>query len=158
MTDNLKVGSKAPDFTLINQRGETVHLAELIGKKSIVLFFYPQDSSAGCTAEACAFRDSYEDFTDAGAEVIGISGGTTEGKETFARQHRLPFILLSDPDWSVAKQYDVGIQFAIFRDRKTFVIDRAGVIRHIFASKMNVFAHSKEALNIVKQLEAEVKA
>jgi thioredoxin-dependent peroxiredoxin len=154
----LAVGSKAPDFTLLNQNNEPVHLADLIGKKLIVLFFYPQDSSAGCTLEACSFRDSYEDFVEAGAEVIGISGGTVDTKQAFAQRHRLPFILLNDPDWSVAKRYDVGISFAIFRDRKTYVIDHAGVIRHIFSAKMNVYQHSKEALDIVKKLVAEAKA
>lgn len=158
MAAKLGLGTPAPDFTLKNQKDESVHLADLIGKKLIVLFFYPADSSAGCTLEACAFRDSYQDFTDAGAEVIGISGGTTDGKAAFARKNRLPFILLNDPDRAVADLYDVNTNFFGIQDRKTFVIDSAGIIRHVFSSQMGVFKHTKEALDIIKKLVDEAKA
>lgn len=153
MSHHLQVGNQAPDFTLFNQKDEAVRLSDYIGKKVIVLFFYPKDNSVGCTAEACAFRDSYEAFTDAGAEVIGISEGSTADKEFFARKNRLPFLLLNDPDRAVAEQYDVTISLGIFRERKTFVIDRSGIVRHIFASQLNMNKHMTEALEVVRQLQ-----
>ncbi len=156
MSDKLSAGSPAPNFTLHNQNNELVSLSDFLGKKTIVLFFYPADNTPGCTAEACSFRDSYEDFTDAGAEVIGISGGTVENKQSFILKNRLPFTLLNDSDWSVAKAYGVGSSFMILRDRKTFVIDRTGIVRHVFSSMFNMAQHSQEALDIVKTLEKEV--
>src|SRR5919201_2404391 len=94
--DKVQVGDLAPDFSLPDKSGAAVRLSELLGKKAIVLYFYPKDNTPGCTTEACAFRDSYETFKDAGAEVIGISSDSTESHEQFATKHRLPFILLSD--------------------------------------------------------------
>src|SRR3954462_14725831 len=105
MGTKLAVGSKAPDFVLPNQNGDGVHFADRIGKKVIVLYFYPKDFTGGCTAEACAFRDSYETFSDAGAEVMGVSADTAESHHDFAEQHRLPFTLLSDPGSKVAELY-----------------------------------------------------
>ncbi len=152
MTEKLDVGSKAPDFTLQDKNGNPFHLADMIGKKVIVLYFYPADFTGGCTREACAFRDSYESFTDAGAEVIGVSDGTVENKQAFAQQNRLPFILLNDPDRSVANLYGVGITLGVFKERKTFVIDRDGVVRHLFSSQMNFGKHVESAIEIVKKL------
>jgi peroxiredoxin Q/BCP len=151
----LEIGSKAPDFTLIDQNGAPVHLAERVREHVVVLFFYPKDNSAGCTMEACAFRDSYEDFQDAGAEVIGISGGTTETKQQFVRKNRLPFTLVTDADGAVAKAYDAEKQsglMALAPQRATFVIDRDGIIRHRFESRFNMNAHVTEALKIVQNL------
>ena len=92
----IQVGDAAPDFTLPTQSGTPVSLKDFTGKTAIVLYFYPRDNTPGCTAEACAFRDSYEVFKDAGAEVIGISSDSVESHQQFAARHRLPFILLSD--------------------------------------------------------------
>lgn len=156
MGDMLTVGSHAPDFTLEDQNGQPVHLAERIGKNVIVLFFYPKDNSRGCTAEACAFRDSYEDFQDAGADVIGVSGGTTEAKQQFAAKNRLPFTLVSDPDGAVAQVYRIGKgPLGLWSGRVTYVIDRAGLIRHAFVSNVNMDAHARAALKIVQALQQE---
>src|SRR6516225_8829770 len=95
-TKKLQVGDQVPEFILSNQHGTEVHFQDLLGKSSIVLYFYPKDDTAGCTAEACSFRDSYEVFQEAGAEVIGISSDSIETHRQFANKHRLPFILLSD--------------------------------------------------------------
>jgi peroxiredoxin Q/BCP len=152
----LEVGDKAPDFVRTDQNGTPVHLADRIRKQVVVLFFYPADNSAGCTREACAFRDSYEDFQDAGAEVIGISGGTTEGKQKFVRNNRLPFTLVNDADGAVQEMYGIGkALLAVFPPRITFVIDREGIIRHKFESRINMDAHAKEALQIVLALAKE---
>src|SRR5579872_4220369 len=105
---SVKVGDLAPDFTLPSATGESVSLESFIGKKNIVLYFYPKDNTGGCTAEACSFRDSYEVFKDAGAEVIGVSSDSADSHERFAAKHRLPFILLSDKDKAVRKLYGVS--------------------------------------------------
>lgn len=93
---HLQVGDKAPDFTLPKANGEPVNLSDFHGRAEVVLFFYLKDNSPACTAEACSFRDSYEVFRDAGAEVIGISTDSAESHERFAARFRLPFLLLSD--------------------------------------------------------------
>ena len=152
----VEVGDKAPDFVRTDQDGNPVHLADRLSKKIVVLFFYPADNSAGCTREACAFRDSHEDFQDAGADVIGISGGTTEGKQKFIRNNRLPFTLVNDADGAVQEMYGIGkAGFTLFPPRITFVIDRERVIRHKFESRINMDAHAKEALSIVQALVKE---
>ena len=97
----LKVGDKAPDFTLPSQMGDNVTLSEFLGKKAIVLYFYPKDESPGCTREACSFRDSYDVFTELGAEVLGVSSQSVESHKSFATHHGLPFLLLSDADGKV---------------------------------------------------------
>jgi peroxiredoxin Q/BCP len=153
----LKVGSRAPDFTLEDQNGQPVHLAERARQNVIVLFFYPRDNSAGCTMEACAFRDSYEDFKDAGADVIGISGGTVEGKQEFVSKHRLPFTLVNDPETAVATTYGInkGLWGGFGAGRVTYVIDREGIIRYAFESRVNMDAHAREALKMVRELARE---
>lgn len=88
----LQVGDKAPDFTLPDQSGTGVTLSERLREKVVVLYFYPKDNTRGCTAEACSFRDGYESFSDAGAEVIGVSSDTVESHEKFAGRHELPFL------------------------------------------------------------------
>lgn len=153
----LQVGDPAPDFTLPDQTNRPVHFADLLGKGAIVVFFYPKDYSAGCTAEACAFRDSYEAFTDAGATVIGISADSAESHQGFASRHRLPFILLSDQDDSVQKLYGVEKAFGLLRARTTFIIDNQGIVRHVFSSQLNIQKHIIDALDIVQALLAEPK-
>ena len=154
----LEVGSKAPDFTLLDQNNERVNLAERFRQKVVVLFFYPKDNSGGCTMEACSFRDSYEDFQDAGAEVIGISGGTVEDKQSFIQRNRLPFTLVNDADGAVAKAYGVekGKGLAVLAPpRITYVIDREGVVRLRFESRVNMDGHVKESLKLVQSLVQE---
>ena len=101
----IQVGDKAPDFTLPSQSGEQVRLQDRLGDRVIVLYFYPKDNTPGCTAEACAFRDSHETFTDAGAEVIGVSSDSADRHADFASKHRLPFTLLADQGGRVRKAY-----------------------------------------------------
>jgi peroxiredoxin Q/BCP len=149
---SLRVGDKAPDFTLPDHSGGSVTLSDYLGQKVVVLYFYPKDNTPGCTAEACSFRDSYESFTDAGAEVVGVSSDSVESHEKFAGRHELPFVLLSDKGRVVRKRYG-ATTMGVIPGRITFVIDREGVIRHAFSSMGNIGNHIDDALAVVKDLQ-----
>jgi thioredoxin-dependent peroxiredoxin len=148
----LAVGDPAPNFRLPTSNGSYVALQDFLGKKNVVLYFYPKDFTRGCTAEACSFRDSYEAFKNLGAEVIGISSDTQDSHRDFAQQHHLPFILLSDADGLLRKAYQVKKSLGLFAGRVSFVIDKKGIIRHIFSSQTRATAHVGEALNVLKSL------
>src|ERR1700712_2264998 len=137
----LSVGSKAPDFTLNNQDGQPVSLADFRGKKSVVVYFYPKDDTPGCTAEACSFRDQFTEFTSAGAEVIGISSDSEASHKAFAKKHRLPFTLLSDKGAQVRALFGVPATFGLLPGRVTFVIDKEGIVKHAFNSQINASKH-----------------
>jgi len=151
----VKVGDRAPDFTLPSLTGEPVSLESFLGKKNIVLYFYPKDNTSGCTAEACSFRDSYEVFQEAGAEVIGISSDNEKSHLQFAKQHRLPFILLSDLGGVVRRFYGVPATFGLLPGRVTYIIDKQGIVRHIFSSQFAPQMHVTEALKVLKELREE---
>jgi thioredoxin-dependent peroxiredoxin len=154
MKGKIQVGDTAPDFTLPTQSGAPVSLRDLLGKKDIILYFYPRDNTAVCTAEACAFRDSYEVFKDAGAEVIGISSDSVESHQQFAATHQLPFILLSDTDGLIRKRYGVPTAFGL-PGRVTYIINRQGVVRHIFFSQFTSQKHVDEALAMLHSMREE---
>ena len=135
--------------------GDNVTLSEFIGKKNIVLYFYPKDESPGCTKEACSFRDSYEELTSLGAEVLGVSGQSVESHKSFATHYGLPFILLSDEDNTVRKLYGVPSTMGIIPGRVTYIIDKKGVVRSIFSSQTQAAKHVQEATDTLKQLEQE---
>ena len=143
------VGSRAPDFTLPDQDGKEVTLSDLVKEKAVVLYFYPKDETPGCTAEACAFRDSYEVFSKAGAEVVGVSSDSVSSHQAFAGHHQLPFILLSDEGGKVRKQYGARSLLGLMPGRVTYVIDRDRVIRHVFSSQLDAQRHVREALAIL---------
>ncbi len=149
-----RVGERAPDFTRPDQTGAPVRLADRLGSRVIVLYFYPKDETPGCTAEACSFRDRYEEFARAGAEVIGVSADSVASHQRFADHHRLPFTLLSDAGGAVARLYEVQRTLGLWPGRVTFVIDREGVIRHVFSSATQIDRHIGEAAAIVRQLAA----
>jgi thioredoxin-dependent peroxiredoxin len=142
----VEVGQKAPDFDLPDAHGKRVRLADFRSKRAVVLYFYPKDDTPGCTAEACSFRDSYEDFQHAGAEVIGVSSDSESSHGKFASRHRLPFTLLSDARGEVRKKYGVPTTLGLLPGRVTFVIDRDGVVRHVFNSQLQATRHVQEAL------------
>jgi thioredoxin-dependent peroxiredoxin len=146
------VGERAPDFTLPNAKGEAIRLGDLLARKVVVLYFYPKDETAGCTAEACAFRDAYEDFTAAGAEVVGVSRDDTASHTRFAAHHKLPFTLLSDAGGTVHALYGVQSRLGFLRDRVTFVIDRSGIVRKVFTSMINMRGHVQSSLPVVRGL------
>ncbi len=151
------VGDVAPDFTLPDQHGSPIALHDLLGKGPLVVYFYPKDESTGCTAEACSFRDSYEVFSKAGAEVVGVSGDSSESHLKFAQHHRLPFLLLSDGGNKLRKQYGVPTTFGLIPGRVTYILDRNGVVRHMFSSQAGYMKHVNEALRIVEELSQEVQ-
>jgi len=153
---SVQVGDHAPGFTLTSQSGQRVSLAEFRGGKSaVVLFFYPKDGTPVCTKEACSFRDAYEDFVQAGAVVIGVSADSWENHRAFASGHRLPFILLSDADGALRKAFGVPKTLGIMPGRVTYVIDKEGIVRHVFNSQFAADRHVAEALAVVRQLAKE---
>lgn len=150
------VGMKAPKFSLMGTGGKKVELKDFIGKKNLVIYFYPKDSTPGCTVEACDFRDEYGRFEELGTVILGVSRDTMESHESFSSKHRLPYLLLSDPDTEVCKAYGVfGTKSFMGREflgihRTTFVIDKTGTIRQIFP-RVKVREHAAEVLEFVKQ-------
>src|ERR1700722_996096 len=153
MAKGIQAGDQAPDFPLPTQSGETFQLQDHMGERVIVLYFYPKDNTSGCTAEACAFRDSHEVFTEAGAEGIGVSSDSADKHTAFADKYKLPFTLLSDRGGKVRKLYGVPTVLGLIPGRVTYVIDREGTVRQIFNSMTNISGHVNDALEMVKQLQ-----
>jgi peroxiredoxin Q/BCP len=149
------VEEQAPDFTLPAHTGRQVRLHDLLGQRAVVLFFYPKDNTSGCTAEVCAFRDSYEVFKEAGAEVVGISSDSVDSHAGFARKHQLPFLLLADTGGAVRKLYGVPPTLGLLPGRATYVLDRHGVVRHMFSSQLAIGKHVSEALRVIAALREE---
>jgi thioredoxin-dependent peroxiredoxin len=149
----LMIGNNAPDFELPDQQGIPVRLSHFRGKSAVVVYFYPKDDTGGCTAEACGFRDDFEKFQEAGAEVIGISDDSTQSHGRFVSKYKLPFTLLSDSRGQVRKMFGVKKTFGIIPGRVTFVIDLAGVIRHTFDSQSQPARHVEEALKALTRLD-----
>ena len=155
-TGSLQVGDHAPDFTLPTQKtGEAFHLQDTLQQAAVVLYFYPKDDTKGCTMEACSFRDSYEVFKQAGAEVVGVSSDSEESHQQFASKYQLPFILLSDRKGTLRKAYGVPSALGILPGRVTYVIDKQGVVRHVFNDMLNAQKHISEALQVVQKINAE---
>ncbi|MBX2862131.1 MAG: peroxiredoxin [Leptolyngbyaceae cyanobacterium MAG.088] len=148
----LKVGDIAPDFTLQSQAGESITLSNFKNQKAVVLYFYPKDDTPGCTTESCTFRDSFQDFQNLGAEVIGISSDSPDSHQKFANKYSLPFTLVSDTSSNVRKAYGVPATLGLLPGRVTYVIDKTGTIRHLFNSQFNPKKHVDEALTVLKGL------
>ena len=146
----VQAGDKAPDFSLPSNTSETIRLSNFLGKKNVVIFFYPIDESPVCSREAEAFRDKYEEFKDLDAEVIGISSQSVDSHKSFAAHHNLPFILASDIDNKVRKLYGVSSTLGIIPGRVTYVIDKEGVIKFVFTSQLHPAKHADKALRALK--------
>ncbi|OPY32411.1 MAG: putative peroxiredoxin [Methanomassiliicoccales archaeon PtaU1.Bin124] len=144
------IGDEAPLFSLPDQDGKMFDLGSMIGKKVMVVYFYPKDETPGCTKEACYFRDRYEDFVSLGADVVGISSDPQRSHQEFATKHNLPFRILSDVDEKVREMY--GATGLLGPGRVTYVIDKKGVVRHIFSSQMQATKHIDEAFAMVEKL------
>ena len=152
----VKVGSIIPEFRLPDQNGYMFDIQSLVGKKKLVIYFYPKDDTAGCTKEACSFRDQYEDFKAAGAEVIGISSDKIESHKKFAAKHRLNFTLLSDHKRIVRKQFGVPTNFlGQIEGRVTYVVNKKGEVIHIFNSQWQTRKHIAEALTALQDIRDE---
>ncbi len=148
----ISVGDRAPEFSVTSHTGEPIRLSDFRGDKVVVLFFYPKDGTPVCTKEACAFRDSYEQFSEAGAQVIGVSSSGGESHQAFATRHGLPFPLISDRDGALRKAFGVPKTLGFLPGRVTYVIDKEGIVRLVFSAQMTADRHVTEALDIVRQL------
>ncbi|MBE2247769.1 MAG: peroxiredoxin [Candidatus Competibacteraceae bacterium] len=152
ISKTLSLGDFAPDFVLKDQHNDLVRLSEVLKRASVVLYFYPKDDTPGCTTEAKCFRDNYELFLSLGAEVIGISSDSMASHIRFADKHKLPYTLLSDVTGKVRELYGVQKSWFVLPGRVTFVIDKQGVIRHIFSSRFQVARHIHESIEILKTI------
>lgn len=149
----LEVGSTIPDFRLKDQEGNWFDSTEHIGKKPLVIFFYPKDFTPGCTAEVCSFRDHFEDFSDSGAMVVGISSDSEKSHRNFAKKHQLPFVLLSDTKKDVQRKFKVSKRFMnLLPGRETFVIDMEGRVVLAFEA-LQASGHVKNALKAIKGIQ-----
>ena len=149
----MKIGDNVSDVTLgVNQNGQEVKVADFKGKK-IVLYFYPKDSTPGCTAEACSLRDNYAELREKGYEVVGVSVDSAKSHQKFIEKHSLPFDLIADTDKKLVEQFGVwAMKKMCGREymgtlRTTFIIDENGVIERIFDSKqVNTKTHGTQIL------------
>ena len=145
----IKVGDIIPDFKLKDQHGNLFNINTYLGKKKLVIFFYPQDGSLNCTREACYFRDISDIFDEADAIIIGISSQSVESHKEFAEKNRLNYTLLSDNENIVRKLFGVpGRIFGLIPGRVTYVADRSGKVVYIFDSQTEVQRHVDEAIKI----------
>lgn len=156
-TNTPPIGEKAPDFKLPGTGGKTYSLNDYLGKQNIVLYFYPKDDTAGCTKEACSFRDLSKRFSNAGAVILGVSGDDVQSKENFASKNGLSFPLLADEDFDVSTRYGAyklrernGEQFMGI-ERTTFLIDRDGVLRKVYPN-VDVEGHADQVLADIEKL------
>ncbi len=146
----LAPGDVAPDFALPDQSGTVVRLSEMLSTGPVVLFFYPAAMTTGCTAEACNFRDLAAEFSQAGAQRLGISVDSVDKQKQFADQHGFDYPLLSDADREVAGAYGVRRRFGPSPvKRATFVIGPDGVIIHTISSELRMNKHADEALLVL---------
>jgi len=149
MAKKIEVGVIAPDFSLSDHNGVVHQLSDYRGDW-VVLYFYPKDNTAVCTKQACAFRDQFEDFKDAGAVVIGISSDDQKSHRQFVEEYRLPFILLSDTNQLVRQKYGAKQLFGIIPSRVTFVISPEGIVKMVFNALFRDQEHVTKSLAIIK--------
>lgn len=151
--NKITIGSLVSDFTLEDQNGNNFSLSSVLGKKNLVIFFYPKDDSPGCTKEACYFRDQFEVFRETDAVIIGISSQSVKSHKKFAEKYHLSYTLLSDRGNKIRNQFGVPTNlFGIIPGRVTYVIDKSGRVVLIFNSQMQINKHIDEALTILKKL------
>ena len=148
---DLTPGMKAPAFEAQDQNGKTVRLSDYAGKQVVVLYFYPKDDTPGCTKEACSFRDGHAALQAAGAVVLGVSGDDVASKKAFAEKYHLPFSILADPGKKIIEAYGVKMALIGMARRVTFIIDKAGIIRHV-VTDVNTAAADKQVLELLKGL------
>jgi len=151
---DLGPGDKNPIFSLPDENNEIVDIRDFIGAYPLVIYFYPKDDTPGCTKEACGFRDQYEDFQRLGAKIFGISSDRPGSHKKFKEKHNLPFTLLSDENREVEKQFGVPRNFlGLLPGRVTYIIDKEGIIRHVFNSQLQPVKHVGEAKRILEGLQ-----
>ena len=152
--NRIEVGSKLPEFSLPDQNGNLFDMAAVVGKKKLVIYFYPKDDSPGCTKEACSFRDQFEVFNEVGAQVIGISGQSVESHKKFAEKYHLTYTLLADVDDKIRKLFGVPANLlGLLPGRVTYIVDLSGKVVYIFNSQAQATQHVDESLRILKSLK-----
>lgn len=150
--NEIKIGTTIPAFTLPDQNGNLFDINTVLGKKNLVIYFYPKDDSPGCTAQACSFQDQFEVFKEADAVIIGISSQSVESHKEFALKHRLTFTLLSDEGNKIRKKFGVPTNlFGLLPGRVTYIADKTGKVIFIFNSQIQATKHVDEALRILKR-------
>lgn len=151
--NQIKTGDHIPSFSLPDQNGNLFDINSVVGKKNLVIYFYPKDDTPGCTKEACYFRDQFEVFKEADAIIIGISGQSVKSHKKFAEKYRLSFILLSDEGNRLRKKFGVPSNwFGLLPGRVTYVVDKTGRVIYIFNSQTQSQQHVNETLRILKEL------
>ncbi len=149
----IEIGNKIPAFTLPNQDGNEININDLIGKKNLVIYFYPKDDSPGCTKEACYFQDQFEVFKQEDAEVIGISGQSVQSHKNFAEKYGLTYTLLSDQGNKIRKMFGVPTNFlGLLPGRVTYVVDKTGTVVYLFDSQLQATKHVDNAIEMIKNL------
>jgi len=148
---SIEIGDRLPSFSLPDQNGESFSSDNYIGKKALVIYFYPKDDTSGCTKEACKFRDNYDNFRDLEVKIVGISGDSVESHKNFADKHNLPFTLLADTKNEVRELFDVPTSFfGTVPGRVTYVVNNEGTVIHIYNSMIKAGNHIDEALKALK--------
>ena len=149
----LTVGQQAPDFAAETDEGATFHLFDWAGEKNVVLYFYPGDFTAGCTKQACAFRDNYQAILNEDAVVIGVSVDDQESHRRFRETYALPFPLVADTDREITRKYDAERKLFISGpQRVTYVIDKSGVVRAAFRHELAIGRHQGDALHALRRI------
>jgi len=150
----IEVNSTIPSFELKDQHGNLFKLDSVVGKKNLVIYFYPKDDTPGCTKEACSFRDQFSDFEEADAMVIGVSGQSVESHLNFAQKYNLNYTLLSDEGNKVRNQFGVPKDFfGLLPGRVTYVVNKEGKVVYMFNSQFKAEKHVEKALQILKKLK-----
>jgi peroxiredoxin Q/BCP len=152
--EKIEAGSQVPLFTLPDQNGKEFSLSSVLGKKNLVIYFYPKDDSPGCTKEACSFRDQFEVFNEANAMIIGISGQSVESHKKFAEKYHLNFTLLSDEGDKIRKTFGVPVNMmGMIPGRVTYIVDKSGKVVYVFNSQTQATKHVDEAIRILKEMK-----
>lgn len=147
----LEPGAQVPEFKLPDQNGNMFDISSVLGKKKLVIYFYPKDETPGCTKEACTFRDDFSTFEKSDAMIIGISGQSVQSHKEFADKYNLPFTLLSDKDNTVRKMF--GVKTSPIPGRVTFVVDKTGHVVYNFSSQNQPEKHVAEAMRILETMK-----
>ncbi len=152
----LSIGDTAPSFEVTSSDGKTLKLADFLGKKNVVLYFYPADFTMVCTRETCGFRDMYEDLASADTEVIGVSFDDDQSHEKFRKEHRVPFPLIADTSRSLAEAYGATSSLVAKlvgrASRITYLIDKKGKIAGVFKAELSAKTHVEGIREALKNL------